>query len=317
MDPIDPYECADRTAGSAHPNDVGSGAEDILSSVGDLPRQVDIRCPGWNNPDVICHTRCFWLMAGAGLLSFAAGPACWVSIADLADRPDVTKPLAGWMMEESTGQWVADSTGNGHRLVLGTTDATEQTDPAWTTDSSRVCGSGALEFDGIDDVATAADIPAFNSITAFSLTFCLYPTGVGVDDYGRVLSREAEQFDDLYVNIRSDHLGLDLYNTDGQGFASNSVAGSLTLNTRSCWAITYDDNGPDRTPHIYKNGAEVAYSSYHEPVTGTYKTTLGVFRVGNSRKADRPFQGVIDSLRIDRGVLPLELIRARSGECGL
>jgi len=33
------------------------------------------------------HARFFWLMASTGLVSFAAGHACWVSIADLAERP--------------------------------------------------------------------------------------------------------------------------------------------------------------------------------------------------------------------------------------
>ena len=125
------------------------------------------------------------------------------------------------------------------------------------------------------------------------------------------MSRELQATDDFYVNITLDNLRLELYNTAGTHFPSDSAHGALALNTRSSWAITYDDQG-DRLPPIYKNGQEVAYDTDHTAVTGTYKTLTTPIRVGNDAPGDRPFQGVIDSVRMDDRVLAIDEIKARS-----
>jgi hypothetical protein len=231
------------------------------------------------------------------------------------DEPAGTGRVLEWLMEEGAGQVASDSSGHGYSLVLGTSGAAESEDPHWTTHSGRICGQASLEFDGVDDVATSGALPALDPLTAFTVTFCIYPVSAGGAGYGRVISREGPaSFDDWLVNVASNRMGVEFVNTENTEFATDTEYGSLTMGTRSCWAVTYDDASADRKPRIYRDGVEVGYAS-RAGVEGTYKTSSNVLRVGNNAESTRAFEGVIDTVAIDDHVLTQPEIQARALLC--
>jgi hypothetical protein len=221
-----------------------------------------------------------------------------------------------WLMDEGNGQAVNDTSGNNYLLMLGKTPGADPTDPKWVTDPGRVCRTAALEFDGVDDVATAGGIALLDQASSFSATFCVYATAAGGGSLGRVLSKEVAVSDDLGILVTADSMKLAFHNTAGDEFITESAHGALSLSTRNCWAVTYDDTSvDDRAPHIYKDGVEVAYTA-RPAVTGTYKTTANPWTVGNRKIGGRAFAGVIDSVRIDDHVLLASVISERAHECG-
>jgi hypothetical protein len=235
------------------------------------------------------------------------------------EEPAVRGPLVAWLMDEGQGQIAADSSGNAYALTLGTSNTAEALDPGWSTDSAVVCGGAGLVFDGIDDVATGPDAPALNALTAFTLTFCIAPNSVGANSYGRIVSKEITVMSDVYVSLNpgttSDQfsVGIGLFNTAGASFETDSQHYRIQ-GVRTCWAITYDDAGSDRTPRIYIDGVEGPYAD-HAATQGTLLTTSSRWLVGNLATADRPFDGVIDNVRIYDYVLPTFAIVALAEEC--
>ncbi|EKD99371.1 MAG: hypothetical protein ACD_22C00280G0001, partial [uncultured bacterium] len=63
-------------------------------------------------------------------------------------------PVAEWKMDEGTGQYAQDTSGNGNNGTLGTGATGDSADPTWTTGKY---GKG-LKFDGSDDYVDASDL---------------------------------------------------------------------------------------------------------------------------------------------------------------
>jgi hypothetical protein len=226
----------------------------------------------------------------------------------------VQRTVARWQLDEGAGQAAYDATGNGNEMVLGTSGALEPADPAWTSALGEVCATTALDFSAITSQATVAPSPTLNARSVFSISFCIFPRSGGGSGYGRILSKETlVGFDDLYVHLSGSSLGAVVFTTDGTEIDALSAEGTLPYNQRTCWAITYDDEG-DRRAHIFAGGVEVAYA-VQGIVGGALRTTSAPWRIGNRAANDRNFDGVIDELAIDNYVISESEIAARSTLC--
>jgi hypothetical protein len=221
-------------------------------------------------------------------------------------------------MNENTGQTVADGSGKGNTLTLGTTTATEAVDPTWV--GTNTCEGSALQFDGVDDVATVQGSTSLNNLSRFTISFKIYPTAYGENGFGRVLSRETNAVDDdLVIVLRStdSSIAVCVPNTTGQVFCSVASVDSVPLNTLTQWVVSYDDSG-DKKLHIYKKSdgtfTEVTYSR-QDTLTGNIQTTSNAWRIGNRFDGARTFQGVIDTVRVWNYVLSAEERDSLASEC--
>src|SRR5437762_3371925 len=205
-------------------------------------------------------------------------------------------PIANWKFDETSGQTLIDSTGNGNTGYLGTNSTAETADPTRTLGKVN----NALKFDGTDDLATIANTAALNTLLSFTYSAWIYPTGWGVNGLGRIIAKEsATKLDDFYFHVDTFYgntLDVNLFNTAGTGFKSLAAANLLTLNTWQHVAVTYNDTG-DRKLHLFLNGTEVAYQR-QDTLTGLVKLTANPLSIGNRLTKDRTFQGSIDEVAV-------------------
>ena len=104
--------------------------------------------------------------ASMGVLSTASSSATTTSSARSYCPPGDTgtcnPPVGEWKMDENTGQYVYDTSGNDMNLWLGSNDSPDSHDPVWSTGKY---GSG-LFFDGVDDVVLSGSTDTWaDSIT--------------------------------------------------------------------------------------------------------------------------------------------------------
>ncbi len=220
---------------------------------------------------------------------------------------DVTDGLgARWSFEEGTGDVVLDSSSGAlNGSVIGALWSTETHD-----DSSYT-----LDFDGVDD---RVDLGTFDlGGTALTITFWFRADDFGQMD-GRFLSKASGVQD-------PDHLWMvSTLDVGGEsrlrfrlkaGSATPTLiadSGDLTAGVWTHAAAVYDG----ATMRLDKDALEVGSVAK----TGTVATDPGVpVAIGDQPQGGRPFDGLIDEVRIyGRALSPIELevLRTRSGVCG-
>src|SRR5437867_1068162 len=210
--------------------------------------------------------------------------------------PTAVGPIANWKFDETSGQTLTDSSGNGNTGNLGTNSIVETSDPTRT--SGRV--NSALQFDGVDDLATISNPTSLNTLLSFTYSVWIYPTGWGENGLGRIIAKESSvPLDDFYLLVNGpagNTLEVNVNNTAGAQVKSLAAANTLTLNTWQHVAATYNDTG-DRKLHLFLNGNEVAYQR-QDTLTGTLKLTTNPLIIGNRLTGDRTFQGSIDEAAV-------------------
>jgi RHS repeat-associated protein len=105
-----------------------------------------------------------------------------------ATPPSLPSGLVGyWKLDENTGQYIYDSSGNGNTGTRGSSSSTESYDPAWTSYGRY---GPALDFDGSNDYADLGDGSTLNLTGDFTLaawvkrdtlnnTVCVLASGTG------------------------------------------------------------------------------------------------------------------------------------------
>src|SRR5438046_2840484 len=96
-------------------------------------------------------------------------------------------PIANWKFDETSGQTLIDSSGNGNTGYLGTNSTTETADPTRTLGKVN----NALKFDGTDDLATIVNTAALNTLLSFTYSAWIYPTVWGTNGLGRTIAKES------------------------------------------------------------------------------------------------------------------------------
>src|SRR5207244_9960397 len=133
---------------------------------------------------------------------------------------------------------LTDSSGNGNTGNLGTNSIVETSDPTRT--SGRV--NSALQFDGVDDLATISNTTSLNTLLSFTYSVWIYPTGWGENGLGRIIAKESSvPLVDFYLLVNGfagNTLELNLNNTAGTQLTSLPVAITLTLKTWRLAAAT-------------------------------------------------------------------------------
>ncbi|MCL5010946.1 MAG: LamG domain-containing protein [Patescibacteria group bacterium] len=94
---------------------------------------------------------------GGGSSSATSSESSRAAFCIPGDTSQCDPPVAHWKMDEKTGQYSQDTSGNANTGTLGTGATADSADPTWKSAGS--CHSGAcLKFDGVDDYVNAGDV---------------------------------------------------------------------------------------------------------------------------------------------------------------
>ncbi|MEM6795016.1 MAG: PQQ-dependent sugar dehydrogenase [Acidobacteriota bacterium] len=221
---------------------------------------------------------------------------------------DVTDGLIGrWSFEEGTGEIALDSSSGAlNGGLLG---------PLWVTETADG-SAAALDFDGVDDRVRLGTFDLGGEALTFSLWF-------RADDFGqmdgRFLSKARGVQDEDHVfmlsTIRSGGESRLRFRLKAGGSTTTLIAdsGALASGVWTHAAAVWD--GQDM--RLYKDGVLVGST----PKTGAVATDPTVpVAIGDQPQGGRPFDGVIDEVRLySRALSPAELDVLITGEglCGL
>jgi hypothetical protein len=171
-------------------------------------------------------------------------------------------PIGEWKMEENSGQYLYDTSGNNNTAFVGDTASVASNDPTWTTGKT----GGGLEFDGIDDTVkiTDNDLLTFgNGTTDSPLTMELW---VNVPDNisHYFFSKSAE----YRMRLGSDgRLICTLSDSSTGGQIGRSYSPAFPENSWQHIVCTYDGSGTSAGVKIYQNGIRVDNGN---ETSGTY-----------------------------------------------
>jgi len=233
------------------------------------------------------------------------GPAVPVANADLAEGL-----VAYWPFDDGSGTTAVDIVGGHHgTLVNG---------PMWTPPGDFKMGTGALKFDGTNDVVS---IQPFDVIGGgITLAAWMKPDSFGIND-GRVISKANEWLaDDHWWMLSTIASGGDmrlrfrLKTNDGQTVPTLiATSGNLVIGEWHHWAATWDGT----TMRLYSNTVEAGSM----PKGGTAVATDPTVSVaigsqppdahlpGNEARIIKYFDGVIDDVAVwNRALTPEELV---------
>ncbi len=208
---------------------------------------------------------------------------------------DLTEGLvAYWPLDEVDGNVAVDASGNGH-------DGTLENGPEWTDDSRM--GTGALSFDGVDDVVS---IGSFDVVDGSGITIAAWCIMDALGDDPRLVSKAvAGSTDDHWymLSVKSSQNMLRLrLKTDGE--TGDLRGGNVDVGAWIHAAATWDGS----TILLYQDGVEIGSL----PKGGVLDVDPAVeMAIGNQPPASgdsAPFSGIIDDVAIWNRALTAEEI---------
>jgi len=221
-----------------------------------------------------------------------------ITMADLADG------LMGyWPLDDGSGKTARDASGKGHNGTL-------TNGPEWAPAADAKMGTGALAFDGTDDLVHITD---FDAVGGDGITIACWFKANNLDTPGndpRMVSKAiGGNNEDHWFMLSSSRVGAEKrlrfrLRTDGvTGEIKADAAGGIELDTWIHSAVTWDG----ATMTIYKN----AVAAGTMPKAGILDVDPAVgMAIGNQPEGaeNRPFDGIIDDVAIwNRALTPAEI----------
>ncbi|MCX6789152.1 MAG: LamG domain-containing protein [Candidatus Gribaldobacteria bacterium] len=209
------------------------------------------------------------------------------------DSSPCAVPIARWKMDEKTGQYANDISGNGNTGTLGTGATADASDPTWK--SSANCHSGScLKFDGSNDYVSVLDNASLKGMSAISVEAWIKPNSIAAG-YKTIISRwynGASGTDRPYL-LEQNGAQMDFgINTP----VLATINSPLSVGNWYHIVGVYDSAGT-HTKSIYINGVLNVSDTLSSGVVqsaNTINPTIGLDWVGSTHW----FNGTIDDIRI-------------------
>ncbi len=218
-----------------------------------------------------------------------------------------------WRFDEGSGQIAYDASGNGNNGYLGGSTTADSNDPTWVvSDAPLNCNSttttqnppppsgagNALSFSGVPDAGPGdyvniPDSSTLNFVTTFTVEAWINPAQYG---YGHVVSKALDDPNgggrewSIEFSDSGTFETLIYYLPQNPDYKYARSASAIPLNVWTHVAGVYDGS----SIYTYVNGQLVAVTADTSPIPNT-----GVpLTIGNDYSDDRPFNGVIDEVRV-------------------
>lgn len=192
---------------------------------------------------------------------------------------------AGW----KSNRW-RDLCGRNHGTLTNMDPATD-----WVGPRGRPGGFGALDFDGSDDLASAASFPFLSPPFALSCWFRPFTTGDA--KYCSFIARGAafENNSNYAFGWRRDASRIFCYWRNGATLYGSESAGSAAPAGTWCHAVAVLDSSSNLS--VYKNGVLLfSDGSNSAPTDGSQPLTIG--KPNSTTSTDLAFNGMLDDVRI-------------------
>ena len=148
----------------------------------------------------------------------------------------------------------------------------------------------ALRFDGVDDFVSVGDAPELRLLNGGTIMAWIYLEGQGASVWPRIICKELQTGSNGGYHMPIDWNGGRLLRFVIDGGAGTSVGDPLELKTWYHVAVAFDGE----KVRFYTNGKRVEEVPQEKPTPDTQAE----MRIGNSPVGVRPFQGIIDEVRI-------------------
>jgi len=225
-------------------------------------------------------------------------------------EPDPTGLVAHWKFDQSSGTTAPDASGNDH-------DGTVENGAVWENHDVMI-GTGALQFDGVDDRVTVAPF----DVVGDGITIAAWVKPLGFPDDARVVSKAqgyttSAHYWALVLSGTGDNNLQFRLRTDVGDTSKVTVPDDPSKDLKTdVWthvAVTWD--GATDMMRFYKDGEEI----YSQGKTGSTVAVNPSVRIGVGNQSldaaggtNRPFCGLLDDVRIYSRALSIDEIRQLS-----
>ncbi|MBI2096757.1 MAG: LamG domain-containing protein [Candidatus Sungbacteria bacterium] len=196
--------------------------------------------------------------------------------------------LGYWPMNEGSGSYAGDFSGNGNTGLL-------TSGPTWAQGRR----GQALNFDGVDDRVSLEDVNAFDGLGTYTISAWVYAGSAGEGSAGRIYDKRNSGATGLQLNILTAN-GSTTVAVTHDSTTRNAQANAISTRLWQHVVVTYDGS---LFPKIYVNGAEVSISCSASCAFAGFTANAVAAQIGNTASEDGTFDGVIDEVRIYNRVL--------------
>ena len=204
-------------------------------------------------------------------------------VTDLIALPDPLEVEAGlvahWKLDDASGAFAIDATGNGHTGTLN--------GPTWTTGFD----AGALSFDGANDSVTFGSGPSLGGQTDLTLTAWIN-TSASTEQV--ILQQRAADYNGQYVLKVMANGTVNFYIYGNAAYQFN-ISTSVSVRDGEWHFITAVRDGMNG--YIYLDGNPVPAASGSGTIRDL-RSSIGVGIGRDIRDNNRPFNGLIDDVAI-------------------
>jgi len=200
-------------------------------------------------------------------------------------------PVGHWKFDEGSGTTAYDSSGNENNGTL----TNMATSTVWVSGKYGT----ALDFDATDDLVNAGSDSSLDNLAVITISAWIKPTSF--NPFPRIITKGFSN-------------GFVMFLAGGGGFGNNSVF--FRLNTSGGGSVNAEAIAADNSivlnqwqhvvatadsslvPRLYINGTEVAYATQTTGIGARDDDSAIDVIIGNVVAEDRPFQGLIDDVRV-------------------
>jgi len=200
--------------------------------------------------------------------------------------------LAGWWRLD--GDATDSSANNNHGTVVG--------NPQWVVGKI----GDALDFDGVDDHVDCGNAASLDITGPITISAWVYPTGPGGGNYGRILDKAS--------STSGTGPGYKFYPRAGDNYIVTLSVGGGSRNTRdrvvlNSWNYFAFVATGTQWRVLVNNGPWQQWNDTHVPTS-----VANPLFIGNGSSGARPFDGILDDVRVyNRALTEEEIEKAMKG----